>query len=41
MEKLKIINLAKAKPNLMEEVFFYDHPPIYKRIEMAKAYERV
>jgi len=36
MEKLAEQNLADRTPNRLVEFLFYSHPPISKRIEMAK-----
>lgn len=36
MDKLAEQNLADRNPNRFVEIFFYDHPPISKRIEIAK-----
>jgi len=36
MEKLAIDNLAQKYPPKWKEIIFYHHPPIGKRIEMAK-----
>ncbi|MCP5004134.1 MAG: M48 family metalloprotease [Planctomycetes bacterium] len=36
MDKLADQNLADRVPNRLIELIFYDHPPIAKRIEMAK-----
>lgn len=36
MEKLAEKNLADTEPNSLIEYLFYDHPPISKRIEMAR-----
>ena len=36
MDKLAEQNLADRNPNRLIEILFYDHPPISKRIEMAK-----
>lgn len=38
MEKLGTVNLADPDPHPLYEWFFYDHPSIRKRIEMAKAF---
>jgi len=39
MQKLAKMNLAKLNPGRLEEIFFYDHPPIAKRIAFAREYE--
>jgi len=39
MEKLGAQNLADPAPPGWYERLFYDHPPIHKRIEMAKHYQ--
>ncbi len=36
MEKLGAMNLSEASPSTIKKIFFYDHPPISERIEMAK-----
>ena len=36
MDKLAEQNLADRNPNRLIEILFYDHPPISKRIEMAR-----
>ncbi|HXV28147.1 MAG TPA: M48 family metallopeptidase, partial [bacterium] len=36
MEKLGQVNLANPNPHPVYEWFFYDHPSIHKRIQMAK-----
>jgi Zn-dependent protease with chaperone function len=36
MDKLAEQNLADRTPNRLVELLFYSHPPISKRIEMAK-----
>jgi STE24 endopeptidase len=36
MDKLAEQNLADRNPNRLMEILFYDHPPISKRIEMAR-----
>jgi len=38
MEKLGSMNLAEFSPSLFDEIFFYDHPPIQKRIEFAESF---
>ncbi len=38
MEKLARLNLADPKPHPVIEWWFYTHPPIEKRIQMAKAF---
>ncbi|MBD3379316.1 MAG: M48 family metalloprotease [Candidatus Omnitrophica bacterium] len=35
MERLAGMNLAEKSPALLKKIFFYDHPPIAERIEMA------
>lgn len=40
-ELLARMNLADPNPPRWEEILFYDHPPIAKRIAMADGYERV
>ncbi len=39
MEKLARINLAELEPSKFMEIMFYDHPPIVKRIQLAKKYK--
>ena len=36
MHKLATMNLAEYEPNRFQEVWFYDHPPIAKRIKFAE-----
>lgn len=36
MEKLAQKNLSEVSPTPLKEMFFYDHPPISKRIQLAK-----
>jgi len=36
MDKLAEQNLADRTPNRLVELLLYSHPPISKRIEMAK-----
>lgn len=38
MNKLGALNLAEFQPNRFIEIFFYDHPPIQKRIEFAREF---
>lgn len=38
MEKLSHLNLADPKPHPLIEWWFYTHPPIEKRIQMAKTF---
>jgi len=38
MNKLCEMNLGEFKPNRLVEIFFYDHPPVYKRIQLAEKY---
>ncbi len=38
MEKLAELNLADPQPHPLVEWWFYTHPPIQKRIDMAKAF---
>ena len=38
MEKLGKMNLAEENPGRFKEIFFYDHPPLAKRIAMARGY---
>jgi STE24 endopeptidase len=37
MEKLSEQNLSEKKPPLLAKIFFYDHPPIEERIELARS----
>ncbi len=39
MQKLSDMNLADPNPSLLIEFFLYDHPPVGKRIQMAKQYK--
>ena len=41
LEKLSRTNLENKKPGKLVEFFFYDHPPISKRIARARALEEV
>lgn len=36
MEKLGVQNLADRKPHPLIKIFFFDHPPIAERIDLAK-----
>lgn len=36
MEKLAQKNLSEVSPSWLKEIFFYDHPPISKRIQLAR-----
>lgn len=38
MNKLAEMNLAEYKPGRLVELFFYDHPPVSKRVELAEQY---
>ena len=38
MDKLGVMNLAEQNPSRLVEIFFYDHPPLEKRIAFAKKY---
>ena len=38
MKKLAESNLADESPSKLTEIFFYSHPPISKRIELARKY---
>lgn len=33
-------NLLKSRPGWLEEILFLDHPPHYKRVEMAEQYQK-
>lgn len=39
MTKLANQNLAEAEPSRWVELFFYDHPPYFRRVERARRYE--
>jgi len=39
MEKLGQMNLAELNPSWINEMMFYDHPPIPKRVQFAKNYQ--
>ena len=36
MHKLATMNMAEYEPSRFKEVWFYDHPPILKRIKFAE-----
>jgi len=36
MRKLGAMNLSEFKPSRIKKIFFYDHPPLDERIEMAE-----
>jgi len=38
MKKLGQMNLAEYRPGRLIEIFLYDHPPLYKRIQFAEKY---
>jgi len=38
MEKLALVNLADVQPSKFIEIMLYDHPPIAKRIQLARNY---
>ena len=38
MEKLSLQNLADRNPHPLIKIFFFDHPPVDERIEMAKRF---
>lgn len=40
MKKLGEMNLSEFEPGLFTEIFFYDHPPIGKRIRFAESFNR-
>jgi STE24 endopeptidase len=40
MEKLASQNLADRNPGMLVKIFFFDHPPIDERINMAKCFSR-
>ncbi len=39
LTKLTDQNLAEPKPSRLAELMFYDHPPYYKRVELARRYQ--
>ncbi len=39
LTKLTDQNLAEAEPGRLAEFMFYDHPPYYKRLELARRYQ--
>ena len=39
MTKLGEMNLAEMKPSWINEMMFYDHPPILKRIRFAEQFK--
>jgi len=39
MKKLGKMNLAEEDPSWFNEMMFYDHPPIKKRIQFAENYQ--
>jgi len=39
MQKLGEKNLADFSPSRWVEIFLYDHPPIAKRIRMARVFQ--
>ena len=40
LTKLTNQNLAESEPSRWAEFMFYDHPPYYKRLELAEGYRR-
>lgn len=38
LRKLGTMNLAEFRPSLWKEIFFYDHPPIAKRLKFAESF---
>jgi Zn-dependent protease with chaperone function len=40
MEKLAHKNLAETSPSKIVEFFLYDHPPISKRIALARHFRK-
>jgi Zn-dependent protease with chaperone function len=40
LTKLTNQNLAESEPGKWAEFIFYDHPPYYKRLELAQRYRR-
>ncbi len=41
MLKLAAMNLSELNPTPITEFFFYDHPPIKKRVDFARAFQRI
>lgn len=39
MNKLGEMNLSEFKPSRWKEIFFFDHPPLYKRIQLAQGFK--
>jgi len=39
LTKLTDQNLAEPEPSRLTELMFYDHPPYYKRLELARRYQ--
>ncbi len=40
LTKLTDQNLAESRPGRWAEIMFYDHPPYYRRLELARSYRR-
>jgi STE24 endopeptidase len=40
LTKLTDQNLSESKPSRWAELLFYDHPPYYKRVELANSYRK-
>jgi len=40
LTKLTDQNLAESRPSRWAEIMFYDHPPYYRRLELAQGYRR-
>lgn len=40
LTKLTDQNLSESKPSKWSELLFYDHPPYYKRVELANRYRK-
>jgi STE24 endopeptidase len=40
LTKLTDQNLSESKPSRWVELLFYDHPPYYKRVELANSYRK-
>lgn len=40
MRRLASMNMAEVKPSILKKIFFYDHPPICERLEMAEKWEK-
>ncbi len=40
MDKLGRINLSEYHPSKIAEIFLYDHPPLYKRVQFANNFKK-